>query len=203
MKKVFIFLGLIIFAMTSCVESKVKNTAINYVKKSLKNPDSFNVISVETQLDTIPFYLRKDILSTAKEYAEALDKWDRYKDMSYLWATEKKKYLSNALTLHNKLQSLCKDEQTYLSSKEYIVYIEYSGTNSIGGILTNREIVIIKKDNPNKVIGSFLIDKDFIGQFFCIKSAIDSDFNLPRNLYGKFELENLPYIERFILSEEN
>lgn len=202
MKK-YMFFAFVLLTLSSCTDSVVKETATSYLKKQMKNPDSFKIEFIEVREDTIPSYLTKDMISLADEAKEALEEYNRYKDRSYLWADEKAESTLKFLTKTKELQDAY--ESTLQSTDpmiEYVAYIKYSGTNSLGGTISNKAIVIIDNDDAKKVLGCFDVDKDFIEQFITIKMVGSNfKFEFKQNTFGKYETEGLPYIEQFIINE--
>lgn len=185
-------------------EDTVKDTVSNYLRTQLKNPDSFKIESIEIRKDTIPCYLSNQMFSIAKEAAEAMEEYNRYKDRGYLWAEEKyestQKMLIANETLKNAYNSSLKDDATV----EYVAYVRFSGTNAMGGTVSNKVVVVVDKEDPKKILGSFDIDGDFLEQFIIIKMVgSDYKFDLKQNKYGKYETDGLPYFEQFLLNETN
>lgn len=190
--------------LVSCSnESTVKETATGYLKKQMKNPDSFKIESIEVRKDTIPAYLSQDMLSLAKEVSEAMQDYNRYNELSYLWADEKEKSRKKFLISMEILQMAYDDATKETPSVEYVACIKYSGTNSMGGTISNRSIIIVDNKDPKKILGSFDIDKEFIEIFLTIKYVCGKGkFELKQNKFGKFETDSLPFIEQFIINED-
>lgn len=178
----------------------IEKTVADYLKNQMKNPDSFKIESIEIRKDTLPPYLTDEMLSIAEDFNEAVDEVDRYKDRSYLWAEEKLEASINFRTQTEILKSAYSVAmESGESVVEYVAYVKYSGTNAMGGTVSNRAIVIVDIDSPNNVLGSFSVDEDFIMQIYAIKLVgTDFKFELKQNRYGKYETDGLPYIEQFI-----
>lgn len=68
------------------------------------------------------------------------------------------------------------------------------------GIVSSSTIFIIDKTDPEKMIGSFTIDSNFITLFAAIKT-IGENYEFKKNRFGKYETSNLPYIEQFIMND--
>lgn len=178
----------------------IEKTVTDYLKKQMKNPDSFKIESIEIRKDTLPPYLTDEMLSIADDFNEALDEVNRYKDLGYLWAEEK---LEASLNFKTQAEILKSAYSVAIESGEdvveYVAYVKYSGTNAMGGTVSNRAIVIVDIDNPNNVLGLFSVDEDFVTQIYAIKLVgTDFKFELKQNRYGKYETDGLPYIEQFI-----
>lgn len=205
MKKVYLLLTILLTVlMGACSsESAVKETVSSYLKKQLKNPESFKIETIEIRKDTIPPYLTNEMLSLAEKANDALEEYNRYKDRSYLWADEKYQSLQKMLSAITELQSAydsaIKDDKPTV---EYVAYVKYSGTNAMGGTVSNRAIIIVDSKDPKKILGAFDIDNDFIQKFVAIK-VVGSKFNfeLKQNKFGKYETEGLPYFEQFVINE--
>ena len=137
----------------------------------------------------------------ADDFVEALDKFSRYDNLGYLWYSERSAALSQSIKTQDSLKSAY---ESAMSSKdlsiEYIAYVEFSGTNAVGGTISNRSIIIVDSKDMSKVLGDFLIDKDFIKQFCAIKMSCEN-YNFKKNKYGKYDTEGLPFIEQFILND--
>lgn len=181
----------------------IEKTVADYLKNQMKNPDSFKIESIEIRKDTLPPYLTDEMLSIAEDFNEAVDEVDRYKDRSYLWAEEK---LEASINLNTQIEILKSAYSVAMESGEdiveYVAYVRFSGTNAMGGTVSNRAIVIVDIDNPKNILGSFMVDEDFLSQIIGIKVVVsDGEFEFKQNRYGKFETDGLPYIEQFIFDE--
>lgn len=190
--------------MVSCSsENTVKETATSYLKKQMKNPDSFKVESIEVRKDTIPYYLTDNMLTLAKTYSDALDDFSRYSELGDLFTKEK---IESSLKTSAAADAL-KAEYNALSddspSIEYVAYVKYSAKNAIGGTLSGRAIVIVDSNDPKKVLGLFDVDSDLITNYYIIRHVgSDMKFELTQNKYGKYDTSKLPYIDQFIFNEE-
>lgn len=190
-------------SLISCTyrEDKVKETVQNYLYKNMKNPESLTILSCEVRTDTIPFYLTEDILELADKCNDAMQEYLRYKDRGYLWADEK---LESSLKFVKAQEDFQKE---YKSAKEdtptdveTLAYVKCSGTNSMGGTVSNSIIFVIDKEDPTKILGTFMIDDDFIRKFVIIKMNGDN-YEFKTNKFGKYETSELPYFEQFIMND--
>ena len=203
--KHLIYLLSFFILFSGCTESHVKSTATDYIKNHMKDPSSFKAEKVQVLFDTIPIFLNQNILSSAKKCYEAIEDYSRYKERnSYLWQeeTEKAKNVMNKAILSLKLDyGLTK---TLVSSSiNYIVLIKCSGKNSYGGTVSSKYIVIVDKDNTDKVLGDFNIDTDFLKKLLTIYNTIeDKKDRLKENAFGKFETDGMTPLEQFIFEEE-
>lgn len=205
MKKFTILLTLVLVVLVSAcsTESTVKDTVSSYLKKQLKNPESFKIELMEIRKDTIPAYLSNEMLTLAEKANDAFEEYNRYKDRSYLWADEKyqasQKMLSTTQELQTAYESAINEDSPTV---EYIAYVKFSGTNAMGGTVSSRAIVIVDRNDPKKILGVFDIDKDFVEKFIVIKMVGSKfKFELKQNKFGKYETEGLPYFEQFIINE--
>ena len=185
----------------SCSKTKtVKETAQNYIQSMLKNPESFKLEYIDASLDTIPFFLDNNVLKAAKDSYEAMEKYDRYKDRSYLWAEEKSAAMSEFLTSKQILDAACQQD-----SKEpqiqYVVLMKSSGTNPMGGRVSSKEIIIVDSKDPKKVLGAFQIDREFIREFMMAMYSRNPNWELKQNQFGKYETDGMNRIEQFIIDE--
>nr|WP_304651467.1 hypothetical protein [Bacteroides acidifaciens] len=206
MKKQLVMM-LILFPMiatlTGCKsdEDKVRETAEAYLYKIMKNPESLKIISCEVRKDTIPFWLSEEMFDMAKETQEAINKFNRYKDMSYLFAEEKYESTKKAMESSNALKEAYKSSQQNDSiDVEYIAYVKSSGTNPMGGTVSSSSIIIIDKNDPTKILGTYLVDSDFIEQFVTLK-VLGEEYEFKKNKFGKYQTEGLPYFEQFVMND--
>lgn len=191
-------------AVTSCKsdEDKVKETAEAYLYKNMKNPESLKILSCEVRKDTIPFWLSEDMFDMAENAQKAMDRFSYYSDMSsYLFASEKFTTAKAANEARETLQTAYKAAQENDSTEvEYIAYVKSSGTNPMGGTVSSSSIIIIDKNDPTKILGTYMIDDDFIKQFVTIK-MLGEDFEFKKNKFGKYETDGMPYFEQFVMND--
>lgn len=183
----------------SCAKSVVEETAVNCVKASLKNPDSFQLLSIEVRKDTIPLYFSVDAFAAAKNFGEALDDYSRYSSMSSLWREEALEAGLNAM----KYQEQIKESYRTSIDVEYVAYLKYTAENAMGGRVAGRAIVIVDEDDPKNDLGVFDIDEDFRKAFLVVKmneNEMSLDF-LQQNEYGKYDTRDWPYMEQFIMED--
>lgn len=197
-------MSLPIFAMiTGCKsdEDKVRETAEAYLYKNMKNPESLKVLSCEIRKDTIPFWLSEDMFDMAETAQKALNRFSYYSDMSYLFASEKYETAKAASEAKEALQTAYKTAQQNDSIEvEYIAYVKSSGTNPMGCTVSNSSIIIIDKNDPTKILGTYVVDNDFIKQFVTIK-MFGEDYDFKKNKFGKYETDGMPYFEQFIMND--
>lgn len=189
--------------LTGCKsdEDKVRETVEAYLYKSMKNPESLKILSYEVRKDTVPFWLSEDMFDMAETAQKALDRFDLYSDMSYLFASEKYETAKAALEAKEALQTAYKSAQQYDSIEvEYIAYVKLSGTNPMGGTVSSSSIIIIDKNDPTKILGTYVVDSDFIKQFVTIKT-FGEDYDFKTNKFGKYQTEGLPYFEQFVMTD--
>lgn len=184
-------------------EDKAKEAVEAYLYKNMKNPESLKILSCEVRLDTAPFYLSEELFDIADKFNEAVDEYNRYKDRSYLWVDEKLESIKKMQTSKEMLQTAYKVAQDNDSTEvEYIAYVKSSGTNPMGGTVSSSTIIILDKNNPEKIIGSFIVDKDFIERFVAIKMAgSDFEYEFKTNKFGKYITDGLPYLEKFVMND--
>lgn len=200
---VMIMIPLAIGMFTDCQsdENKVKETVSAYLAKRMKNSASFKIVSIEIREDTIPCYLTNEILDLAEKYNDAADEFLRYADMSHLFLDEKIESKYEMTAAEDRLKETYDSARANDSSEvQSIAYVKYSGTNAMGGTISQSTIIIIDKKNPAKILGSFDIDTDFIKQFMTIKMKCEN-YKFPQNKFGKFETEGMTYLEKFIMND--
>lgn len=207
MKKLIVMMLLLpmVAVFTSCKSDtdKVRETAEAYLFKNMKNPESLKIISCEVRKDTIPFYLSEELLDLADKFDEALDEYNKYKDRSYLWIDEKIESFTKMQEAKEALQTAYKSAQENDSiDVEYIAYVKSSGTNPMGGTVSNSTIIIVDKNDPTNLLGSFIVDQDFIKQFVVLKMAGSNfGFEFKTNKFGKYITDDLPYFEQFVMND--
>lgn len=182
-------------------EDKVRETAEAYLYKNMKNPESLKIISCEIRKDTIPFWMSEDMFDMAETAQKAFDRFSRYSNMSYLFASEKYETAKAANEAKEALQTAYKTAQQNDSIEvEYIAYVKSSGTNPMGGTVSNSSIIIIDKNDPTKILGTYVVDSDFIKQFVTIK-MLGEDYDFKKNKFGKYLTDGMPYFEQFIMND--
>lgn len=180
---------------------KTKETIEAYLYKNMKNPESLKILSCEVRSDTIPFYLSEEILDLADKYSEAMNDFVRYKDRSYLWAEEKLQSIQKAGKAKETFETAYNSaKENALDEVETIAYVRSSGTNPMGGTVSNSTIFIIDKNDPTKILGTFIVDSDFIRQFVVIK-MVGEGYKFSKNKFGKYETDKLPYFEQFVMND--
>ena len=182
-------------------EDKVRETAEAYLYKNMKNPESLKILSCEVRKDTVPFWLSEDMFDMAETAQKALDRFSYYSNMSYLFASEKYETAEAAREAKEAIQTAYKAAKENDSIEvEYIAYVKSSGTNPMGGTVSNSSIIIIDKADPTKILGTYVIDSDFIKQFVTIK-MFGEDYDFKQNKFGKYETDGMPYFEQFIMND--
>ena len=182
-------------------EDKVRETAEAYLYKNMKNPESLKILSCEVRKDTVPFWLSEDMFDMAETAQKALDRFSYYSNMSYLFASEKYETAEAAREAKEAIQTAYKAAKENDSIEvEYIAYVKSSGTNPMGGTVSNSSIIIIDKTDPTKILGTYVIDSDFIKQFVTIK-MFGEDYDFKQNKFGKYETDGMPYFEQFIMND--
>ena len=206
MKKLIaiVMMSLPILAMlTGCKsdEYKVRETAEAYLYKNMKNPESLKILSCEVRKDTIPFWLSEEMFDMAETARKALDRFSYYNEMSYLFASEKYEAAEATMEAKEVLQTAYKAAQQNDSIEvEYIAYVKSSGTNPMGGTVSNSSIIIIDKNDPSNILGTYVIDSDFIKQFVTIK-RFGEDYDFKKNKFGKYQTDGMPYFEQFVMND--
>lgn len=206
MKKLIVMMLLAVMtggAVISCKSNKDKarETVEAYLYKNMKNPESLKILSCEVRLDTIPFYLSNEMFKMTVEAKEALDKFYRYNKMGYLFATEALEWSNKATDAKEALSLAYKTaRENDPIDIEYIAYVRSSGTNAIGGTVSNTSVFILDKDDPEKILGVYTVDTDFIQQFVTLKIFCE-DYEFKQNKFGKFITDDMPYFEQFVMNE--
>lgn len=205
MKKliVMMFAAAMAVSFTACKsdEDKARETVEAYLYKNMKNPESLKILSCEVRLDTIPFYLSDEMFDLADKACEALDRFSHYSDMSYLFASEKYEWAEKARMSREALEVAYKSSLENDSiDVEYIAYVKSSGTNPMGGTVSNSSIIILDKNDPTKILGTYIVDNEFIKQFVALKIFCEN-YEFKKNKFGKYETEEMPYFEQFVMND--
>lgn len=204
MKKfVIVYVVLLIVSMLTGCRSKddrIKEAVTSYIASRMKNPESLKILSMEIRKEPVPLYLTLSVVEQAKETTEAFDEYEKYADMSYLWAEEKAKSQRDLVEAHEKLEKEYEAAKNETEDIKHIVYVKSSGTNSMGGTISSSFIVILDDKNPTDILGLFKIDKDFLRQYVMIKTLCEG-FEFKKNKFGKYETEGLSYTDQFIINE--
>lgn len=193
----------VVAMLTGCKsdEDKVRETAEAYLYKNMKNPESLKILFCEVRKDTIPFWLSEELFDMAKDTQEAINKFNRYKDMSYLFAEEKYESTKKAVESSNALKDAYKSAlQSDSIDVEYVAYVKSSGTNPMGGTVSSSSIIIIDKNDPTKILGTYLVDNDFIQQFVTLK-VLGEEYEFKKNKFGKYQTDGMPYFEQFVMND--
>lgn len=203
---IFILLSIAMIAMLpGCKsdEDKIREAAEEYLYKNMKNPESLKILSCEIRQDTIPFWLNEELFDMAKTLNDAIEKFDRYKNMSYLFIEEKLESIVELQKQRELFKSAYENHQANDSTQiEYIAYVKSSGSNVMGGIVSSSTIIIFDKNEPTKLLGSYVVNKDFIEKYVVIKMGGNNfDYEFKKNKFGKYETDHLPYIEQFIMND--
>ena len=190
--------------ISSCTKTEdvIKESVTNYLRKYLKNPESLKIEAMSIDKDTVPYYLSTEVLDMAEECVETLEEYTKYRERGHLWEDEKTKamfeHMFARMKLENLKDSLLNKEDVNI---EYLACVNYSGTNSMGGIVSSRSIFIMDKEEPSKILGVFDADEDFVKKVLSIKMILE-DFEIKSNQYGKYETDNMSNIEQFIFHQE-
>lgn len=203
MRKTFILLFVaLMLAGCSSNEEKAQNAAANYLKMQMKDPSSFKVEKSQVVLDKVPFFLDTDLLVAAYGVNYGLDQLKVYNNIpytgnSYLESSKvaARKVYEDAITEMHEKYKLAKGKEKL----EYIVLITCTAKNSLGGTVASQYVVIVDKDNPNNVLGSYAVDKDFINNVTAIYLHEDAEKGkLDRDQYGKLDDSKLSPAEALI-----
>lgn len=181
-----------VFLLISCSnEQKAKKSATEYVKKHMKDPSSFKAEDVEVILDTVPFFLDKEMLGYASGFVSALEE---YKQTNSSRASN---YGNECFTA---LSEKYEESKKHKPLVDYIVLLKCSGNNSVGARISSKCVVVVDKDNPNEVKGVFDVDEDLINGIIEIKKVKDYDFNLEYDRFNRINTEGMTRVEQYIFS---
>lgn len=182
-------------------EERVKTAVMQYLKKTMKHPDSVKITSMEIRKDTIPAYLTSDVLDIAKATKEKYNEANYYAEMDhYLFREEILKSIETAMASSEQLKAAYETAvKNDTIDVEYLAYCKASATNSFGETVSEAAIAVVDKNNPDKVIGWFDIDKDFIDAFIQIWAECKEE--VKRNKFGKVDASGMCHFEQFVFNE--
>ena len=168
----------------------------------MKDPSSFKVQEAKVVLDTVPLFLNRKILSSSQDVLKAIEEKERYKNRdSYYWRDEKERaeaQLNKAFLAFNAEHQALKKEKR---QTHYLVLIECSGNNSYGTSVSSRYVVIVDKDNTDKVLGEYHLDSDFVTKALSAY-MMTGNKRLKTNEFGKIETDGLTEVEKFVFADE-
>ena len=78
--------------------------------------------------------------------------------------------------------------------------ISCSANNSYGSIVSSKYIIIVDKEDTDKVLGEYRIDSDFVKKIVA-SYFITGEKELKENEFGKIETDGMTTIEKFIFDE--
>ncbi len=192
-------------SQTSSMEriiSKATDTVTSYLKRTLKFPETFQLEEISIESEPVPVYFNAKIQKQAKKTVEALDKFTYYKDLdrgSGLWEDEIYSAAQKCLKEQEILKSMSNERISDTLDVRLVALVKYSAENSYGYRNTHKSILIIDPEKGDKILGDFDVDDEFIQNCVAIMEALEIE--IPRNEYGKTEIESLPRIDRFIYSD--
>lgn len=180
-----------------------QEASVEYIKQRMKNPESFKVLSVETNLDTIPPYLSDEVLDTYKQYQKAKDEADDLIPDFFSKASllRKKELLEECLVKAEALQTVIQDSRKDTPDVQYLTCIKYNAANSVGGSLSGYSIVVASKEKPDSILGSYdLEDDDFTARFIKFSREFHGKEKFKENKYGKTDTIGFSFFEKFIIN---
>ena len=199
------------FALCSCaekqptvdIEKEIKQTVSEHIRRQFRNPDSFNIESIEIKKDTIPYYFNNTILSDAEDLAELVDDYNRYCELGSYWRDEQLEAAGQALSLSLDLLNTintAKEESINDPMIEYIVCLRVTGENAFGVTVSNNFICVVDNEDLSNVLCVYDIDNDFI-KSIVVLANIDEDFETraTRDRFGNYDRSKLSFVEQFIL----
>ncbi len=189
-------------AISKIGNNNIKQTAIDYLKKTVQDPSSLKIENIEILFDTVPVYLNYELLSEAMSIKEKVDKLTYYIQLGDLWedeASESYQIFTNSTKSFKSKYEKIQNEKD--KSEEYIVLLKFSANNPYGVNALGKSIVIIDKKQKEKVLGFYYVDPDFVNKYLAMYMAVrDWKEKIKLNEYGLIDTVGLSHIEKFILS---
>ena len=206
MKKLIAFVMMIVVVITGCNTKSdtqiAQDASVDYIKRHMKNPESFKVLSVETNLDTIPPYLSDKVIEAYAQFQKANREADDFIPTFSVYDMRKKSELYGiAVEKGETLQKIIKDSQNLRADIQYLTCIKYNAANAIGGSNSSYSIVVAAKEKPDSVLGSYDIENDdFMALFKALSHEFHGKDRFKENKYGKIDTIGFSYFEKFIIS---
>lgn len=161
--------------------SVAEKSAVEYAKEKAENA---NIEVIYSDLDTVPYYLMKDLLGKGLLYYEC-DK-DYYKSPDRMERMRKE-----IKDLYGGIKSK--------PSEAYVTCMNITEETPLGQH-NEKKIVIADKDNPENIIGSYSIDLSFFKGYKAIKELCE-DYTFKTNDFGKIDSGDLSDVEKFIVEK--
>jgi hypothetical protein len=210
MKKLFLSVC-IALALCSCgdnsnnINTEIEQTVTNSLKKRARNPDALKIESIEIKKDTLPYYFNKDIIDQAEDTYNAYKKWAYYKDMGYYWRDEKTSSEWAFQLEVAELGDIIASEKAATQNEPTIAYIanvRFSGTNAIGGVVSNRCIYGIDTSDTSKILCSYNIDSDFVEKWMIIKMIENNSTSaFTTDRFGNYDTSKMSFVEQFLMED--
>ena len=205
--KYFIVFIIILTALTTGCNPKTdiqiaQETSIEYIKQHMKNPDSFKVLSIETNIDTIPPYLSDKVLEAYELYKIASEEEENYIPDYFSSVDVKKKIdlLKEKIAKFELCQNYIRESSKLTPDVQYLTCIKYNAENSFGGTLSSYSIVVAAKEKPDSILGSYDLENDeFITRFKSLSIEFYGKEKFKENKYGKIDTTGFSFFEKFII----
>lgn len=199
-----IFLSLILVGCNTKSDNQIAQEAsINYIKDHMKNPDTFKILSVKTNLDTIPSYLSEKAYSALEEFEKSAEEANDFIPDYFSRSSLQKKLdlLNVSIEKGKELQSIVKESSNDAPDVQYLTCIKYNAANAIGGTLSAYSIVVASKNKPDSILGSYdLENDDFIERFNKLAKEFHGKEKFEKNKYGKIDTIGFSLFEKFIIN---
>lgn len=174
--------GLIMMAACSSESSKVEHSIKTYVKKGAMDPDKVKYEIVYSALDTIPYYLKSEVLNKGAAYGKS-----RYD------------FFTSTLTKEQNLKELQEAYKKALANKTvaYICCVNVTEETPFGAI-KQEKIIICDKENPDSILGAYNKDLSFVKEYRDTKEAIEN-YEFKTNEFAQVITDSLSPIEKYIM----
>lgn len=179
-----------------------QEASADYIKQQMKNPESFKILFIETDLDTIPPYLSEEVYNAYEQYLKAEEETNDFIPDFFSRASlvRKKELLENYISKAKGLQAVVKDSRNEIPDVQYLTCIKYNAANAIGGTLSSYSIVVASKEKPDSILGSYdLENENFVVRFKSLSKEYHGKDRFKSNKYGKIDTVGFSLFEKFII----
>lgn len=176
--------GLFLIPACSSESSKVDHAIKTYVKNWSENPDKVKYEIIYSSLDTVPYYLKSDVLTKGGAYGKS-----------------KNDFFSSTLTREKNLKELQAAYKDAMANKTvaYICCVNVTEATPFGAI-KEKKIIICDKENPDSILGAYGKSLMFVEKYRYTKEALEN-YKFKTNEFGHVITDSLSAIEKYIMED--